>query len=637
MTTDATAINSAATAADRAATAAANGGAGQATADRAVDPAASLAPAARVRAAREPIVSCEQCGMCSSACPITGVEDFNIRRIERAVQLGVVDRLLESRLPWLCTTCGRCEAACPNGYKIMTTTRTLRAMMAEEFTPPMAPCRKACPAGMDAPRYIRMIAEGRFADAYKVIRETAPLPGVLGRVCAHPCEDQCRRTAVNQPISICSLKRFAYDQGAADFPAVSIAAGTGKSVAVVGSGPAGLTTAFYLRKQGHAVTLLEAREEAGGMLRYGIPAYRLPQEVLDKEIGDILGMGVDFRPGTALGDQVTLEQLRADHDAVLLAVGAQQSRRVKLEGADHPDVLWGVEYLVDVRAGKDVRLRGRVAVVGGGNVAVDVALTALRTGATSVVLVSLESREEMPAFEWEVEEALQEGVELVPSWGPGRILTSAGDGGGDGGGAKGPVVTGMELVRCTSVFDESGGFCPLFSDEQRELACDQVILAIGQSTDLSFLDPKGAVQTLGGMIDVDLATQATGLPGVFAAGDAAAKAPGTPGTIISAIAAGRRAAAAIDAYLGGDGDITETLLPADDTAGYSGEREPGFAELERIAMPVLDPAERVYGFQEVACGFDLEAAVREARRCLNCDLEIVMAREGGPAASAVQA
>lgn len=594
----------------------------------ALDPAASTAPAERVGAAREPIVSCEQCGMCSSACPITGVEDFNIRRIERAVQLGVVDHLLGGRLPWLCTTCGRCEAACPNGYKIMTTTRTLRAMMAEELTPPMAPCRKACPAGMDAPRYIRMIAEGRFADAYAVIRETAPLPGVLGRVCAHPCEDQCRRKAVNQPISICSLKRFAYDQGSADFPAAATAADTGKTVAVVGSGPAGLTAAFYLRKKGHAVTLLEAREEAGGMLRYGIPAYRLPQEVLDKEIGDILAMGVDFRPGTELGAAVTLEQLHSEHDAVLLAVGAQQSRKVKLEGADHPDVLWGVEYLADVRAGKGVRLKGRVAVVGGGNVAVDVALTALRTGAESVAMVALESREEMPAFDWEVEEALQEGVELIPSWGPGRIITAEGDDGAAG------TVTGMELVQCTSVFDDSGAFCPLFSEETRELACDQVILAIGQSTDLGFLDAKGAVATLGGMIDVDLASQATALEGVFAAGDAAAKAPGTPGTIINAIAAGRRAAAAIDAYLGGDGDLTETPAPADPAVAYDGAREPGFAERERVAMPVLDPAERVRGFMEVACGFDAEAAVHEARRCLNCDLEIVMAREGGPAVSA---
>jgi NADPH-dependent glutamate synthase beta subunit-like oxidoreductase len=565
--------------------------------------------------------------MCSSACPITGVEDFNIRRIERAVQLGVVDALLESRLPWLCTTCGRCEAACPNGYRIMTTTRTLRAMMAEELQPPMAPCRKACPAGMDAPRYIRMIAEGRFADAYAVIRESAPLPGVLGRVCAHPCEDQCRRKAVNQPVSICSLKRFAYDQAAADFPVATAGVDSGKKVAVVGSGPAGLTAAFHLRKKGHAVTLLEAREEAGGMLRYGIPAYRLPKEVLDKEIGDILALGVDFRPGTSLGEQVTLAQLHAEHDAVLLTVGAQQSRKVKLEGADNIDVLWGVEFLADTRAGVDVKLKERVVVVGGGNVAVDVALTALRTGAAGVTMVSLESREEMPAFKWEVEEALQEGVELVPSWGPGRIVTAGGGADGSGGGA----VVGLELVQCTSVFDDSGAFCPMFSEDKRELACDQVILAIGQSTDLSFLEAKGAVQTMGGLIDVDLASQATGLAGVFAAGDAATKAPGTPGTIVNAIAAGRRAAGAIDVFLGGEGDIIESLCAPDAAPDYTGEREAGFAELERMAMSVLDPAERVQGFMEVACGFDAEAAVHEARRCLNCDLEIAMAREGGPA------
>ena len=161
--------------------------------------------------------------MCSSACPITGVEGFNIRRIERAVQLGVLDDLLQSPIPWLCTTCGRCETACPNGYKVMTTTRTLRRMMPPELTPPLAACRKACPAGMDAPRYIRMIAEGRFDAAYAVIRETAPLPGILGRVCAHPCEEQCRRAAVNEPISICTLKRFAADQAGGEFPPVATA------------------------------------------------------------------------------------------------------------------------------------------------------------------------------------------------------------------------------------------------------------------------------------------------------------------------------------------------------------------------------------------------------------------------------
>ncbi len=578
----------------------------------------ALATPERVAQAKQPIISCEQCGMCSSACPITGVEGFNIRRLERAVQLGVIGELLASRIPWLCTTCGRCEAACPNGYKVMTTTRTLRAMMDPELVPAVAPCRKACPAGMDAPRYIRLIAEEKFDAAYAVIRETAPLPGVLGRVCAHPCEEQCKRGAVNEPISICTLKRFAADQAQGAFPPVSAGVDTGKKVAVVGSGPAGLTAAFYLRKKGHAVTMLEAREEAGGMLRYGIPAYRLPQEVLDKEIGDILRMGVDFRSGTSLGDDTTLDRLHAEHDAVLLAVGAQVSRKVKLEGADHPDVLWGVEYLADVRAGRDVVLKDRVVVVGGGNVAVDVALSALRTGAKSVSMVSLESRDEMPAYTWEIEEALEEGVQLVPSWGPGKIVIEGGR------------VAGLELVQCTSVFDDSGAFCPMFGDEQRMLEADQVILAIGQATDLSFLDPKGPVQTMGGMMDVDLATQATALAGVFAAGDAAVKGPGTPGTIINAIAAGRRAAAAIDAYLGGEGDITEQLYAGNGAVAYTGERVPGFAELGRAVPSTVPFEDRQGSFCEVSCGLDVEAAVQEARRCLNCDLEIAMAINGGP-------
>ena len=567
---------------------------------------------------KEPIISCEQCGTCSSACPVTGVEGFNIRRIEHGVQLNMIGIIAKTGVQWVCTMCGRCEAVCPNGYEIMTTTRGLRKLTPPELMPIVAPCKEACPAGIDVPLYIRLIAEGKASEAYAVIREKVPFPGILGRVCAHPCEEACKRGAVNEPISICALKRYAADKTPDLMPELAEkAAATGKKVAVIGSGPAGMTAAFYLKKKGHDVTVFEARPEAGGMMRYGIPFSRLPEAVLNKEIQDILDLGVELKTGTALGDDVTLEDLMAEgYDAVFMAVGAQISRKISLEGADHPDVLWGVEFLADVAEGKPVAVKDNVVVIGGGNVAVDVAMTAARLGAKHVAMASLESADEMPAFSWEIEEAVEEGIELIPSWGPHKIVVENGR------------VAKVELVQCTSVFDDSGAFCPMFGEARKVVDADQVILAIGQSTDLGFIDPKGAVKVVGGMIGADFQTQATAMDGVYAGGDAATKAPGTPGTIIQGIAAGRRAAAAIDKALGGNGDIEQRLWKGADDAAYSGRREPGFADLVRADEPKLPVEERLPGFAEVAQGFTDEQAVAEAKRCLLCDLEIKMACNG---------
>ena len=578
-----------------------------------------------VHAYTDPVISCEQCGMCSSACPLTGEDGFNIRRIERAVQLGLGEQVAGTRLPWLCAACGRCEAACPNGYRIMTTVRALRTLTPPEVRPEMAPCREACPAHVDAPLYVRLIAQGRLAEAYSVIRERVPFPGILGRVCARPCETSCKRAEVNDAISICALKRYAADRAgeAREAAAGNVKDDTGRKVAVVGAGPTGLTAAYYLRKQGHAVKVLEVREQPGGMMRYGIPSYRLPEEVLDEEIGQVLGIGVELETGKRLGEDFTIEQLQEgeEFDAVFLAMGAQQSRKVKLEGADHEDVLWGVEFLAEAREKDGVDLKDRVVVVGGGNVAVDVALTAFRSGAGEVSMVSLEDREEMPAFAWEIEEALEEGVEVLPTWGPSKIIHQDGK------------VSGVELVHCTSVFDDSGAFCPVFGEEKKVLEADQVILAIGQQTDLSFLPPEGPIETIGGLIEVDLQTQKTAAGGVWAGGDAAAKGPGTPGTVIEAIAAGRRAAEAIDRALGGDGDIEESLSgeslrQGDGLPEYTGEREEGFADWSRIHVPAVPAEERSGSFVEVAQCYAEDQAVVEAGRCLQCDLEIAMIVNG---------
>lgn len=578
-----------------------------------------------VQQIKEPVISCEQCGTCSSACPVTGVDGFNIRRIEHAVQINLIDSIAKTGVQWVCTMCGRCEEVCPNGYLIMDTTRGLRKLTPPELLPVAAPCQETCPAHINIPQYLRLIAEGKPEEAYAVIREKVPFPGVLGRVCAHPCEITCKRAAVNEPIQICALKRYAADNTDSSKPYLGkVAADTGKKVAVIGAGPAGLTTAFYLRKKGHAVTVFDEKEKAGGMMRYGIPYSRLPEDVLDAEIADIAGLGVEIKTSQKLGRDFSIDDLKSQgFEAIFLAPGAQDSRKITLEGGEGADVLWGVEFLADVAAAKPVDVKKNVVVIGGGNVAIDVAMTALRCGAEKVTMACLESREQMPAFAWEIEEAVEEGVELLPGWGPSKVVRD------------GAAVKQVELVQCTSVFDDSGAFCPMFGSDKLAVAADQVILAIGQSTDLSFAAGKADLEVVGGMLKADSSTQATPAAGLYAGGDAATKAPGTPGTIIEAIAAGRRAATAIDQALGGNGDIDEQLWTGStpDTASYVGRRDAGFAAVPRVEYAKLTVEERKGNFNEVGKCFTAEEAVAEAKRCLQCDLELKLALNGsGPAA-----
>jgi NADPH-dependent glutamate synthase beta subunit-like oxidoreductase len=552
--------------------------------------------------------TCEQCGLCASACPITGKDGFNVRHIIRHIELELTEEIAGTPIPWRCTTCGRCESVCPNGIAVLDIIRPLRALSPEEYVPEgPPPCRQACPAGVDVPGYLRLIAQGRPQEAYELILEKVPFPGILGRVCTHPCETQCRRAEVNQPISICALKRYAAD-AAPEAPASALQPGpdTGRKAAVIGSGPAGLTAAYHLRRKGHQVTIFEAKPKAGGMMRYGIPAYRLPEAVLDKEIDLVLSLGMELKTGQQMGSDFDLPQLEAQgYEAIFLALGLPQSRKIDLEGADLEGVSWGVDFLSQVRQDEPVEVKERVLVIGGGNVAVDVGLTARRLGAKQVTLACLESREEMPANPWEVEMALEEGVGLLPSWGPRRIL-------GDNGKVK-----AIELIECTSVFDDEGRFAPRFGEASQSLEVDQVILAIGQSVDLACLGEPAGCHCHNGLIQVDPQTQETDVKGLFAGGDVAAG----PGTIIEAIAAGKRAAAAMDKYLGGDGRMEPESNPPAGDQHYEGKREKGFADLGRVQTPHLPLEERLNGFAEVELCFDKEQAQAEAQRCLQCDLE----------------
>jgi len=559
---------------------------------------------------------CIGCTRCVRVCrDVRGVEAIGFVYDENGdVLIGTLGpTLAESG----CKFCTACVEVCPAGAL------TDKAVRAGKKVEDLVPCKAACPANIDIPGYLRLIANGLSDAAHTLIREKVPFPGILGRVCFHPCEDVCRRGEVNEPVSVCALKRYAADNAKDGWRQnVKILSDTGKKIAIVGAGPAGLTAAFYLRQQGHAVTMFDAQRKAGGMMRYGIPAYRLPSAILDKEIQDIFYLGVDFRPKQKLGRDFTLNQLENDgYDAVFLGLGAWQSRRIPIEGCDLPEVLWGIDFLRDVAQGKPVCLKDFVLVVGGGNVAIDVALTALRCGAADVSVASLENRNEMPASDWEIEGAVAEGVKLLPSWGPDKILSKNGH------------VTGVDMLECTCVFDENGMFCPEFGDTKECFLVDQIILTVGQSSDLSFLEDGSPILTDKGQIVVDQDTLETGRKGVYAGGDVV----NMPGSVIHAIAAGRRAAAAIDkslTYGGGSGGIDKVLSEREIPDPQIGRHE-GFADWPRERMPKIPLENRAAGFQEIALGYTDKQALQEAARCLQCDLRLNLGANASPPAKRI--
>jgi len=463
-----------------------------------------------------------------------------------------------------------------------------------------SPCSHTCPAGVDVPRYVRFIAKGQFDEALAVIRERIPFPSICGHVCPHPCEAKCRRGLVDEPIAIRALKRFAAERGNGLWKQKARVAGpTGRRVAVVGSGPAGLTAAYYLAKRGHAVTVFEAFPEAGGMMRYGIPEYRLSREVLAQEIAEIESVGVELRTNARIGS--VDELFGSGYDAAFLAIGAHRGIRLGIEGEDTPGVVEGVSFLREINMGHEVHVGSRVAVVGGGNVAIDAARSALRLGSEQVTIVYRRTIAEMPAAEEEIREAGNEGVTMEFLAAPTRIVST--------GNALRLLCTRMEL----GGVDGSGRRRPV-PIEGSEFArdFDTIIAAIGQvpETPGAFGLPLGNGETL----QVDFQTLATNREGVFAGGDVVTG----PATVIEAIASGRRAAVSIDRYLGGDGVIDETLAPAEELEELFDIEE---GETHRVCVSSLPLRDRAGAFSEVEMGLGEEAAVGEARRCLRCDLE----------------
>jgi NADPH-dependent glutamate synthase beta subunit-like oxidoreductase len=475
-----------------------------------------------------------------------------------------------------------------------------------------APCMDACPIHLDVPRYVELIKDAKFADSLDVIRECLPLPGVLGRACYHPCEENCRRGNVDEPISIRSLKRFVADHELSKNKEpeyqITPSENTGK-VAIVGAGPAGMTCAYHLALRGHQVTVFEKLPVAGGMMAVGIPQYALPPDIPTKEIQDIEKMGVTIKTGISFGEDITLDSLKDDgFQAVFLGTGLHGSRRLGVKGEELEGVISGIEFLRDVALGKQVKPGEKSIVVGGGNVAIDVARTAKRLGDGDVTIVCLESREEIPAWEREIEEAIEEKMEIVNSYGPKSIEGKDGQ------------VTGVEFKRCTSVFAENGRFNPQYDEtELQTFPANTVILAIGQSAEPDFAQGQDIPISPGGGLRADPLTFQTELKWVFAGGDAVYG----PESVVAAAASGKKAAISIDRFINNlpvepdEDDYFDKLFKSVkvyDPNEKIGKIEPS----DRKQLPKLQPETRISTFDEVEQGFSNPEAVAEAERCLRC-------------------
>ncbi len=524
---------------------------------------------------------CINCGRCVRACnEVRGVEALGFVFQNGNVVVGsVAPTLLESD----CKFCGACVEVCPTG------TLLDKERISGDRRRALVPCMGTCPAGVDVPGYIRAVAQGRFAEAAAIVWESLPLPNTLGHICFHQCECECRRAALDEALAICPLKRFALEAGA-DGVAQHVQEENGgeKQVAIIGGGPAGLAAAYFLRSKGHAVTVFEAGSIVGGQPATSVPDYRLPADVLARDVEVIRGLGVEIRTHARVALDRLAELRSQGFEAVLVAVGLPGAKRIAVDGSQLEGVYWGLEFLTAAKTGRPPTVGREIVVIGGGNVALDVAMTALRLSGGRVRLYCLESRAEMPAHAHEIARAEAEGVDIHPSWGP-VAVTGCGE-----------RVAGVEFRRCLAVFDAQRRFAPVFDEQQRQVvAADTVILAIGQT---------GEEAT---PVERD---------GVFLAGDVAG---GAGFSVVHAVASGRTAAERIDKYLGGDGNVCVRLVERAPPSPWIG-RDEGFAPRSRVPVPCEPADERRRDFRPLEHTYTIEQAQSEARRCLQCDLRLML-------------
>ena len=474
----------------------------------------------------------------------------------------------------------------------------LRGRCKFELNQPV-PCVSQCPAGVDIPGYVALVAEGRYGDAVRLIRKDNPLPAVCGLICEHPCEVRCRRTMVDDPVNIRGLKRFAVDH-AGDVPLPVPAVATGKKVAVIGGGPGGISAAYYLTLMGHEVTIFEQRKKLGGMLRYGIPNYRLPREELDREINHLLSLGIHVKTEVTVGEDPNIADLREEYDAVYIAIGAHIDRKIGIEGEEAQGVISAVELLREIGDDEMPDFTGKeIVVIGGGNVAMDVARSAVRLGAKRVRIAYRRRRVDMTAMEEEIEGAIEEGCELLDLHAPLKIEV-------DENGRAAALWVQPQIIGPM----KHGRPIPMVSEKAPvRLACDIVIVAIGQGIESKEFEKQG-IPVKRGVIEAMSwsGVKTKDITGVFAGGDCVTG----PATVIRAIAAGKVAAANIDEFLGYNhvisADVEIPRVRLDDNRSCA-----------RVNMKVRQASERIKDFELIEEGMTCEEACQEARRCIRCD------------------
>ncbi len=535
------------------------------------------------------------------------------------VKNGVQAKLLQKPLwvlPDLCVDCEICLLACPvdlsSGGKPLFHVTFPTSMAIDKRKE--APCRLACPIDMNPQGYVALIAQERFAEAYDLIRDKNPLPGICGRICHHPCETDCRRQEVDEPLAICALKRFAADEAKkkgknTSFPGVSLT--KGPRVAIIGSGPAGLTAAHDLARAGFRPTIIEAEDRLGGLMRQAIAPFRLPREILEAEIAEILDLDIDSRLNTSIRTLKELKKLMAQgFKAILLATGASRDLPLNIPGEDQEGVYGCVSFLKRLWNGSGPDPLGRVVVIGGGNAAVEAARAALRSRAKAVSLVCLEKREEMPAWDFEIQEARREGVKIFNGLGPVRFIS------------KDKRLCAVEFKRCTAVFDEKGAFNPQYDETVlTTIEAETAIVAIGQTLGISFIQKE--VDTLHGKeravkgADSDKIKMArngeTNIPGIYASGDMISG----PSTVVEAMASGRRGAQMIIHFLKPGEEAFMEDLPESSPREYQPIPE-GMPKQKRRPLPHRTVSERIKDNGEVVGSLSVKEALREASRCLQC-------------------
>ena len=460
------------------------------------------------------------------------------------------------------------------------------------------PCVSACPAHVDVPGYVALVNEGKYEEAVRLIRKDNPFPSACAYVCVHSCEAHCRRAMVDDAINICGLKRFAVDNAKAE-PAKILYEKTGKTVGIIGGGPGGLTAAYYLAQMGHKVTVYEQRPKLGGMLRYGIPDYRLPQEVLERDIKHILTTGINVITDVSIGRDVTMEDIQKSYDAVYISIGAHNDKKLGIEGEDAENVVSAVSLLRRIHEGNAPDFTGkRICVIGGGNVSMDATRTAKRLGAESVTCVYRRRVDDMTALAEEIEEAMAEGCQILPLQAPARIEKDA----------EGKVAALWTVPQIIGPYGKDGRPKPIPADvPEFRIACDYVIVAIGQAIDARPFEAIG-IKTFKGMIQAEDTSSVADVDNVFAGGDAVSG----PATVIRAVAAGKVAAANIDAYLGFEHKIkTDVVIPP---AHLTNAPPCGRVNLKSHCAPDCKG-----NFDLVVEGMSRKEADQESERCLRCD------------------